>query len=668
MTQCHLHYLCGLVTCLTLLHTAQAQQRPYIGFVYPAGGQQGTTFRVTLGGQGLEGVNRAWVSGTGVQARVLEYNKVMNNQEIELLKEQLRELKNPPAKKSDDGLTNLIGRIEKVLREHVIRPANVSIANLVVVEVSMLRDATPGEREIRLGTTGGVSNPLFFHVGQLREVSAPPMITTPLQVLGKEEQSLRRRDREREATNAPGKASMMMTAMTMDGAGAPSELDDDEVDVVPPCTLNGQISSGTLDRFRFRATKGQRMVLSVQARSLIPYIADAVPGWFQPVLALYDARGKEVAYADDYRFKPDPVIMYEVPENGDYRVAIYDALYRGREDFVYRLTVGELPYVTSFFPPGGRTNTSVTVELKGWNLSRTRIANRIGDAVPGIHFFSASGANGMLSNRLPFAVDTLPECVEEEPNSMRKTAQKLNLPVIVNGRVSGPGRRDVFQFEGQAGQQVVAQVFARRLDSPLDSVLKLTDDAGKTLAINDDREDAGLGLNTHGADSCLRAGLPSNGVYYLYLDDAQHRGGEEYTYRLQVGPPQPDFALRVAPSSVSMRSNSTATLSVHAMRVDGFTGAIKVSLKDPPTGFECKGGMVTGTQDVVRITVKTSLAETQEPVNLTVIGVSTNGGRTIVHEAVPVEDRMQAFLWRHLVPAQNLKAFVFNPQQRPRTP
>ena len=35
--------------------TAQAQQRPYIGFVYPAGGQQGTNFPVKLGGQNLEG-------------------------------------------------------------------------------------------------------------------------------------------------------------------------------------------------------------------------------------------------------------------------------------------------------------------------------------------------------------------------------------------------------------------------------------------------------------------------------------------------------------------------------------------------------------------------------------------------------------------------------------
>ena len=33
-------------------------------------------------------------------------------------------------------------------------------------------------------------------------------------------------------------------------------------------------------------------------------------------------------------------------------LAINDAIYRGREDFVYRVTVGELPFVTSIFPLG----------------------------------------------------------------------------------------------------------------------------------------------------------------------------------------------------------------------------------------------------------------------------------------------------------------------------
>ena len=89
-------------------------------------------------------------------------------------------------------------------------------------------------------------------------------------------------------------------------------------------------------------------------------------------------------------------------------------------------------------------------------------------------------------------------------------------------------------------------------------------------------------------------------------------------------------------------------------------------MKNAPSGFEIKGGNLTGTQELTRITLKTSLGETKDPVNLIIEGCATNGEQKIVHEAVPAEDRMQAFLWRHLVPAKELKAFVFNPPPPPK--
>ncbi len=68
---------------------------------------------------------------------------------------------------------------------------------------------------------------------------------------------------------------------------------------------------------------------------------------------------------------------------------------------------------------------------------------------------------------------------------------------------------------------------------------------------------------------------------------------------------------------------------------------------------------------MARLTVKTDLRETPEPVNLTIVGSAKIGDRDVSHEAVPAEDRMQAFLWRHLVPATELKALVFNPSSQP---
>ncbi len=461
------------------------------------------------------------------------------------------------------------------------------------------------------------------------------MATSPYEVLGKEALALRKR---------------------------PADEVEDRVTL--PCVLNGQVAPGEVNRYRFIARKGQHLVITTQARQLIPYIADAVPGWFQPVLVLHDAAGKEVAYDDDYRFKPDPTILCEIPGDGEYVLSIYDSIYRGREDFVYRITMGEAPFVTSIFPLGARAGAPVTIKAKGWNLESDEMTPPASDAEPGIYRLAAR-SKGLVSNRVPFALDALPECQEDEPNDTLKRAQQVSLPIIINGRMDHPDDWDVFKFEGRAGETIAAEVYARRLDSPLDSVVKLTDATGKLLAWNDDHEDPGSGLVTDHADSYLTFKLPANEAYYIHLGDTACNAGPDYSYRLRISKAQPDFALRAVPSSISLRRKSSAPLSVYVIRKDGFTGPIKLSLKHAPAGFSANTVSLIGTQAVARLTVKTTLTETPEPVNLTIAGTAKIDGQEVSHDAVPAEDRMQAFLWRHLVPATELKALVYNPAAKP---
>jgi hypothetical protein len=619
-----------------LVSFAQAQPRPYIGLVYPAGGQTGTTVSIRLGGQNINDVDGVLVSGTGVSAKIVEFLKRLDNQETQLLREQVAELKKIPADKQDEAAKNLIARIDKRFAEYVNTPACNSISNLVLVDVTIASDAKPGPREIRLSTSKGVSNPMVFCVGQVPEIARKPMLSATIQVLGKEESALRKRP-------------------------------DDEIEqrFAAPCVLNGQIASGEVNRYRFEARKGQRLVISTEARTLIPYIADAVPGWFQPVLMLRDAAGREVAYNDDYRFKPDPVILCEVPHDGEYVLDVTDAIFRGREDFVHRVTVGELPFVTSVFPLGCRAGETPALETKGWNLNGAKLAPPSKDAAPGVHVLTAADKNGMVSNPVPFAVDTLPECLEKEPNNDPPHAQKVELPIIVNGRIERPDDWDVFQFTGRAGEKVVAEVYARRLDSPLDSVLRVSDAAGRVLALNDDFEDAGSGVNTHHADSYVMFELPADGTYFVHLGDVARQGGEEYAYRLRISAPQPDFALRVVPSSLAIRGKGTGVLTVHALRKDGYDGPIALSLKDPPEEFSAAPATVPANQAIGRLTVKTTLAETKQPVSLTVVGRIKVGEQEIVREAAGAEDRMQAFLWRHLVPADDVKVLVYDPAFEP---
>ena len=110
--------------------------------------------------------------------------------------------------------------------------------------------------------------------------------------------------------------------------------------------------------------------------------------------------------------------------------------------------------------------------------------------------------------------------------------------MIVNGRIEAPGDVDVFRFNASAGERIVAEVVARRLDSPLDARLVVLDAYGKQVALNDDHEDKGAGLDTHHADAYVAFTVRTSGVCRVMLEDAQHAGGPAHAYRLRIGPPR----------------------------------------------------------------------------------------------------------------------------------
>ncbi|MCX6676112.1 MAG: hypothetical protein NTW84_06825, partial [Methanothrix sp.] len=70
---------------------------PYIAYLYPAGGEAGASIRVTAAGQSLKGALDAYVSGAGVQARILGYTgpggplDQVQQEELRRLLKELRE-------------------------------------------------------------------------------------------------------------------------------------------------------------------------------------------------------------------------------------------------------------------------------------------------------------------------------------------------------------------------------------------------------------------------------------------------------------------------------------------------------------------------------------------------------------------------------------------------
>jgi len=621
---------------------ARAQEQdPHIAYVYPAGGCIGTQAEVTVGGQRLNGVSGVHFSGDGVQATVIKHKKEFTQGHANQVREKLDVARRELETTDEEGRT--VGKrakredIEKLAlkmgldaeeladfhqynerRNDPKRQLNPQLGETVTLAVKVDAGAMPGRRDLRLIADGGLSNAIYFEVGELPE----------------------------------------------HGEVEPNDITlADDTPYMPPVLINGQIMPGDVDRFRFKAVRGDQLVMAASARKLVPYLADAVPGWFQATLTLYDSNGREVGYSDDYTFHPDPVLFYKIPRNGFYGLEIMDSIYRGREDFVYRIALGKLPFITSIFPLGCRQGEKVTIELEGWNLPQRTLEFDSTERSPGKFPVYVQG-KGLLSNSVPFVVDTLPECLDEAANNNEQDAQSIRPPLIVNGRIDEPGDRDVFRFEGRKGGKVLVEVLARRINSPMDSLLKLTGPDGKQLAVNDDTVDRGEGLCTHHADSLLEAELPADGAYHVHLADMQKKGGPAYGYRLRISARRPDFDLRVAPSATNALPGETKTITVYALRRDGFDGEISLTLNNPPPGLTLSGGPIPGDKEEVELKLTVPGAPSEKPIKYGVDGSATINGQEVVRAAVGADDTMQAFLYRHLVTTEELLVSVNKPKPK----
>ena len=316
----------GNLLFLLLLPASLAAADPYIGYLYPAGAQTGTTVRVLVGGQNLQGIRDGIVPGGGVSIRsitaVPSFPAPDATQRKYLLEWLARiETGNRIAperpEKTDSWRKNLwwekLDQLDLLERTIVTRnlcvrrnalQATPSLRQMAIVEISVAADAEPGAREFRLWGRNGISAPKLFYVDRA------PHTPEPLYV-------------------RPGRPKPPTPLVTRF-----------------PAVLDGQIMPGETDRFRLRLEAEKFYTMTLVGRKLQPFIGDAVPGHFQPVLRLLRPDGSEAAFADDEGFNPDPVLRFRPDADGDYLLEVRDNLYRGREDFVYRVTVEprEIPY------------------------------------------------------------------------------------------------------------------------------------------------------------------------------------------------------------------------------------------------------------------------------------------------------------------------------------
>ncbi|MDR2643413.1 MAG: PPC domain-containing protein [Planctomycetaceae bacterium] len=676
-----------------------AQSRdPKIAYIYPAGGQRGTTFEALLGGRLITKPVDVLISGNGVRAKIvksvngvvindqaankvardiyddakkqLEANSLPNKNET---KKQIRNENSDSKQESkidkkisdnknseevelpsrneimqkylyfDRLLQPSADDLQFIFYEYFSpRPNKRPVEGMtqgVVIEVTIDADAVIGERELRLFTATGMTKPIKFIVSDIREV---------------------REFEPNDFDAVPNKQFEAMGQIRSDIL--PKNLRCLEPQDLP-VIFNGQIRNGDVDRFSFRAVAGQKVVIGVQARQLIPYLADAVPGWFQAAVTLFDSAGKKITSAASYRFNPDPVIFFDVPQSGIYQVEVRDSVFRGRDDFVYRLSVGETAVVTSIFPLGGKSGTPTTAQIEGWNLPSKTVRFDTNPDKKGVQTISVLHKKTLL-NPIHYVVDDLPELVELESNDRMESAQKIKLPVVVNGRIDSRRDVDYFSFAGKSGETVMLDVMALSLGSPLDLSLEVLDSAGKFVAGNDDHagsDGLNVGLETHHADPYLVFRIPVDGIYFVRLCNLLQEGGKEFSYRINVTNKRNKVTVYTETSTLNLQA-ATQSIKFFADRRGGFDGEIRVRLAENQsdefildgTKFQRDSDEVVGTLSVLNF----SGAGKFVPVFFEAVLETANGEE--VFPVIATDDFEQAFIYHHLVPAENF--FVVRPR------
>lgn len=244
-----------------------------------------------------------------------------------------------------------------------------------------------------------------------------------------------------------------------------------------PITVNGVLESANdFDEYRFEAKAGQQLVFEV--------VAAVIRSALDSTLKLMDDKGRVLATNDDFNSRPDSVLAYAFGESGSFVVRITDVLNGGGNRHFYRLTIGELPYVTSVFPLGAPTRSTAEFELEGFNLE-SRKATLSAPSSTGWRATTSLTVAGKREplNKTRVATGDHPEILELEGNDTPAAAQAISFPVTINGRIHKEGAADLdcFRFHAKKGQEVVFSVAAQSLGSPLDSAIEVLDSRGMAV-------------------------------------------------------------------------------------------------------------------------------------------------------------------------------------------
>lgn len=338
------------------------------------------------------------------------------------------------------------------------------------------------------------------------------------------------------------------------------------------CCVAGILAEGEVHRFAITLRKGERLVAEAVG-------IRAGAAFLDTHLELVSPSGKPLAVADDSpQSAQDAVLEAAAQEDGAHVLVLREANLGGSDNGFYMLHVGGFPRPMRVSPPGGRPGEKTAFQFNDIRGSRA-LESTLPASFSGTHNLYLSDSSGTSPTPNPVRV-TNHAVYEESAGNLRAP----EAPVAFHGLISAPGQTDTRPFTARKGQVLLVEAWARRLGSPLEPVMEITDSAGRQLSASDDDE---------GHDSRIRFEVPAEGAYSLKIRDQRGQGGPDHFYRVEVGPdaatlacflPRPN-RLSQERQTVLIPSGGRALVILGARRGD-LGGEVALTASELPAGVK----------------------------------------------------------------------------------
>ncbi|HET6324533.1 MAG TPA: PPC domain-containing protein [Planctomycetaceae bacterium] len=541
---------------------------PMVMSLRPVAIQAGTTAEMTVHSRyTMDGSYRILISGAGVTGQVEESSSqkapALTAQTTPSVKSTT--LKSNVAKKSASSDSSTVTRSKQsVAADRTSKKSVTSPKTLTVQKASTTKKPTAARATKKPRRPASDSLTVRFHA----DANALPGV------------------RDFRVATVHGASTVGQLVVVADPVVAEIEGDNNSIEkaqAIPiPSAVCGAIDQGEdRDYYKFHVEAGKSLVFRVRGMLLEDRIHD-LQNHLDPILTLRDPNGSTIAVADN-DIAGDPLLCQRFERTGDYTLEIRDVRYKGDRDWVYCIEINDRPFVRTVFPLGVAAGRPASFAPVGYQIPVDRAFSWHVPAnwPAGLHAMQLT-LGSTPANPTEIVVSDVPVVKETSgAHATVKTAQQVETPTGINGRLLKEGESDVFTFRAKRGQPLSFEVYSRRAGSPLDSAIRILDARGRTLLEGDDSPEEGR----LSADASIEGwSPPADGTYAIEIRDLLQRGGAEFVYFLKVTRAEPRFELTLDTDKTELSPNTSGVFFVNTVRRNGFAGDISLAVEGLPKG------------------------------------------------------------------------------------